>query len=278
MGDCTIITCFSGNTPHVYNSDCPNDATRPPDLVIVSIDQQCTPVLDGQPLTCIYPGPNKEATKNKIITASCDQGSPQICSTTDPYGAKFAERCDPPGTVGGDPVRFTCHVWDFNHPSSTGSDLWIEKCSGSTPNTPFQHCDIIAEGTNLSLARLDCNVDANSQINCTVKDENNNQMTLTCVGSPASRYCYFPLGAQTPECPATSGPSTAAVAVTESTIVCSTSLIINHMLSNVGSGGSGQATIVYPLSQAELLFVLQKLGIGALIWPQQQNLPKIDHL
>jgi hypothetical protein len=85
---------------------------------------------------------------------------------------------------------------------------------------------------------------------------------------------------QTPECPATKPPSAAGAAVIESTLVCSATLVINHMLvlSNLAANRSFAATIIYPLSQSELFFILQKLGVGSQVWSQQSNLPKIDHL
>jgi hypothetical protein len=78
----------------------------------------------------------------------------------------------------------------------------------------------------------------------------------------------------TPECPGTSADPTA---ISESTIACSASLVICLMASHQ----DGKVTLIYPLSQAELQFVLEKLGVGSQQWkdkPEYNNIPKVVRL
>src|SRR5205823_14505860 len=100
-----------------------------------------------------------------------------------------------------------------------------------------------------------------------------NTIKLTCFQSVPGKDYICPK-IDTPECPGTSANPTA---ISESTIACSASLVICLMASHQ----TGNVTLIYPLSQAELQFVLEKLGVGSQQWkdkPEYNNVPTVVRL
>jgi len=80
----------------------------------------------------------------------------------------------------------------------------------------------------------------------------------------------------TPDCPYTdtTAPSSAApAAVTESTIACNGSLLVDLFM---GDGSTTAVTLIYPLSQAELEYVLKQLGVGSQSW--KSSPPTVTYL
>jgi len=265
---CLILSCFDAGTGKYE----PCTSVIQPSQIPVSITQNCTQVTNPQPLTCTY---GDQANNNKTIKAvqiavSCSGAAPAIsCTTTDPYGRQIKRVCHI--TVADPTSTYPCDITD-NHGSST--DLWVEKCHAAT-SSPLPHCDIFNQAGNLQLGSVDC-TGTSSSPTCTLKDLGQNSMTLNCNGAAVTYQCI----STTPDCPHTgavpSGSSPTTAAVTESTIACDGNLLVNLFL---GDGSTKSVTLIYPLSQAELEFVLPKLGVGSQSWTTPPpNLPKVTYL
>jgi hypothetical protein len=90
-------------------------------------------------------------------------------------------------------------------------------------------------------------------------------MTITCKSKKDNNSLDWVCTSTPPECPATQVP-TAAIPITESNIVCSGRLVADMFMGDQ-SQGTGNIVIMYPLSKAESIFVLEGIGAGSQGWP-----------
>src|SRR5207302_862667 len=173
ISDCTINTCNRSNDtagqPLVY-IQCPKN----PDQwdIFIHLDQKCTQVRDGQPLTCTY----SDGHKLKKFKLTCDAGVVIGCKAQDPYFTQIRKNCgyltpDSQPTSG-----YTCNIVD---PNSQNKLLWVEKCPRPFAAGFNPHCEIDNTAGNFRLGTIDCN-GAAASVKCTITDDMKNKMTVTC--------------------------------------------------------------------------------------------------
>jgi hypothetical protein len=288
--DCQIVACFDTLSIHSTGTytfiPCPSGSQiLTPSVIEVKIDQICTQVANGQPLTCTYGDWMTGATKTESIEVDCQQVAPHplICIAMDPYGRAITKAChnDNPGIS-------TCFITNgISSSSSSGISsssssptLWVEKCSPSISSV-LPKCEIDDQSGNNPLGLISCS----NNTTCTVTDDSHNTITLNCTLPSLGTTCT----SSKPDCPHTdpvpSGPAPASLAVTESTMACDASLLVDLFMSTdttySPTFGGPRFTLTFPLSQAELEFVLTKLGIGSQTWPSAStspNLPTVTYL
>jgi hypothetical protein len=266
--NCTIITCMQYDTTFQKPS-CATDNTA----ITVKIEQSCTPVANNTPLSCTYGSGLPHSSKTENLYINCDATAGVSCHANDLTSVQIKKQCA--NSLDHDTGMYSCQIYDDSVSSSSSpTPIWLESCQRYTSNV-YPYCLIRSGGstnTNTPLGAVTCKQPINGKVSCTITDDNSNTMTITCSSSQDNNPLDWLCTSTPPECPATqvppgvpSGKIGAATPITESNIVCSGSLVADMFIGDQ-SQSTGYIRITYPLSKAELLFVLGKIGAGKQEW------------
>jgi hypothetical protein len=210
--------------------------------------------------------PHSNKTENLGITCAATAGV--SCSANDLGKAQIKKQCG--NSIDHGTGLYSCQIYDESISSSSSpTPIWLESCQQYT-NGLYPYCLIRAgSGGNTSpntpLGTVTCKQTITGNVSCTITDDNSNAMTITCKSKKDNNSLDWVCTSTPPECPATQVP-TAAIPITESNIVCSGRLVADMFMGDQ-SQNQGYISITYPLSKAELVFVLGKIGAGKQEWP-----------
>jgi hypothetical protein len=250
QGICSIRACWNTNTSlfsPIAGASCTADFTH----ISVLLKEKCTPQVDGQKRVCDYNSIQGVSSKSVTLSISCDANQLDTtdlsCTVTDPYSVIFNKQC----------VNSQQENQGIDATCSINASLWTESCDANGSTSTIPDCTVLTND-NLTLGKLHCD----SASSCTITSADGiNTIKISCGNTCRS---------DTPDCPHPAVPT--VTAITEATIACDAKLVADMVMYGNGVGPK-KYTIITPLSQIEIEFVLLRIGAGSQTWFPDSNLP-----